>query len=254
MMKRGMVAALMACTVAVGAGCSQKPNEIPATMDTAGAEFKGQAEEIVNRYALGLIDRDVALMDQLLATEVLNRMKTYEGGLEGFVEAQRRVMLRSVQGMAAAGVGAGFRVTRTAKQEGMVAVRLSRDGVELPKPFHFVLENDGYKLNIAPKGFTNPKPAGAGADEHYLVTNGGKWPVSAECDGGGSVNVPAGGSRTVSCPNRCGRWFAGAYFNGTNWIGQTHYCDYNTWGADVIYEGNFHPPATIPGMHCNDPC
>jgi hypothetical protein len=253
MRQRGLPIIVAISTIAA-AGCAQKPNEIPSTMDTASVEFKKQAEDIVNRYATALFNHDVPAMDELLASEVLGRMKTYQGGLEGFVEQQRRMMIRSFKGMETAGLGAGFTVTTITKQEGMVAARLSRNGVELFRPFHFVLEDGAYKLNIAPKGFTNRLPGGAGANDTYLVTNGASFPVSAVCDGGGSVNVPAGGSGTVSCPNRCGRWFAGAYFDGTNWIGQTHLCDYNTWGADVIFEGSLHPPASIPGMHCNDPC
>jgi hypothetical protein len=251
MIKRAMATLIAACTLA---GCGSRPNEIPETMETTTPEFAAQAEEIVNRYALGLYNRDVAVMDELLASEVLTRMKGYQGGLEGFVEQQRRMMLRTFDGMEGAGMGNGFKVTKVTRQEGMVAVSLSRDGAAMPRPFHFVLENGAYKLNIAPKGFSRPLPKGTGANNTYLVTNSASFPVWAECYQGGSVNVPAYGSGTVSCPNACGRWFSGAYFDGTNWIGQTHYCDYNWWGADVIHEGSLHPPATIPGMFCNDPC
>ena len=254
MRRHGPIVALLMGTLALGAGCAGSPNQIPEKTTTASPEFKAQAEEIVNRYAQALYDRDVAAMDDLLASEVLTRMKGYQGGLQGFVEQQRRMMLKTFNGMESQGLGGGFKVAKVAAQEGAAAVTLSRNGIEIPKPFHFVLEEGGYKLNIARKGFTKPLPAGAGAADNYNVQNDSDNTVWAQCDGGGYVNVPRWSTGSVSCPNRCGRWLAGARFDGSNWIGQTHNCDYNTWGADVIHNQYFNPGRPYIGMVCNDPC
>jgi hypothetical protein len=254
MRKRATTVTLLVATLALGAGCAGSPNQISEKTNTASPEFKAQAEEIVNRYAQALYNRDVTAMEDLLASEVLTRMKEYQGGLPGFVEQQRRMMLKTFNGMESQGLGGGFQVTKVTAQEGAAAVTLSRNGVDVPKAFHFVLEEGGYRLNIARKGFTKPLPPGAAAADNYNVKNDADYPVWAECEGGGSISVRPWSTGSVSCPNRCGRWFAGARFDGSNWIGQTHNCDYNTWGDDVIHNQYFNPGRPYIGMVCNDRC
>lgn len=255
MKNRGTKFTVLMATLAIGAGCSGSPNQISDETATTSPQFKAQAEEIVNRYAQALWDRDATAMDDLLASEVLTRMKEYQGGLPGFVEQQRRMMLRTFKGMESQGMGGGFQVTKVAAQDGAAAVTLSRNGVELPRPFHFVREDGSYKLNIARKGFTKPLPPGAGPADNYIVKNDGDYPVWAACEGGGSITVGRWTSGSVSCPNRCGRWFAGARFDGANWIGQTHNCDYNTWGEDVIHNQYIqYAGRNYIGMVCHDPC
>jgi hypothetical protein len=243
---------LIAC-VSVGplaAGCGEEPDRIPRGTDPAGEEFKAQAAQIVNRYARGLYDRDRDAVLGVLSSEVKERMKTYEGGLDRFMEKQRKMMVQTFTAMEGGGIGAGFQVTRVAAQEGAAEATLSRDGRALTRPFHFVLEETGWKLNVARPGFSKPLAEGAAAANNYMIDNQAGHGVNAWCEGGGGAYVPPYSQRTVSCPNRCGYWFSGAWFDGTGWVGQTHLCDYNTWGADVINSRTF----PYWGMACHDPC
>jgi hypothetical protein len=232
------------------AGCGQRPAEIPADMGTSTEQFRAEAEELVNRYALALYQGDTDTLASILSSEVTGRLATYPGGMPRFIEKQKKSMLTTFPTMAANGMGKGFQVKSVARQEGSVAVTLLRDGAELTRPFYFVLEGGSYKLNVGRPGFSKALPAGAAANDTYVVTNTNcSGPncgsVIASCYSGGTVTVPGGTSKSVSCPNTCGFW-SGAYFWGTNWVG-TNYCDYNTWGTDVWYQ-------PFMGMYCNDGC
>ena len=244
--------ATSAAVLLLGLGCSaEQPVGVPAAMSTESQEFRQQAEDIVNRYTAALFARDTAAIESIVSTEIQERIKTYGGGTERFIEKQRGAMLATFRGMNENGLGGGFQVTRVERQEGSALVRLSRDGVALLRPFHFVLEGDQYKLNVHRAGFSKPLAPGAAADNDFVVENHSRnITVGAACEGGGEVSVGPGGSGTVSCPNACG-FFEGADFNGTGWFGH-HLCDYNTFGPDVIYE--FNAPSGAFGMHCFDRC
>lgn len=240
-----------ALTLALGCAPGQL-NDISRETAETSQEFRVQAEDILNRYARGLFERDAEAVRGLLSAELLAQMNDSDASFDEFVEKQRRMMVKTFNGMESLGMGRGFQAVEIEKQEGAVAVTLSRDGAQLPRPFHFVLEGDAYKLNVGRKGFAKPLPAGAAAADHYNVANRSSGPgttVQAYCEGGGSVTVRPGQTASVSCPKRCGRWFAGARFGGTSWVGSP-WCDYNTWGDDVIYS----PTYPIFGMACNDPC
>jgi hypothetical protein len=239
-------------TIAASAlvGCTGSPDEITATTDTDSHQFGLEATEIVNRYARAIYEKDPGTLTNMFSSELREAMLQPNAGLDLFIEKQRRMMTTTFQNMESGGMGSRFELVRVAAQEGAIAVTVKRDGVELPRPFYFVLEGNSYRLNVARKGFSQGLPEGAAANDNYKVDNRGSTFVQASCLGGGGVSVPPYSSTKVSCPNACGRWFSGAWFDGTAWVGQTHYCDYNTWGADVIYSTTF----PTYGMACAGPC
>jgi hypothetical protein len=243
--------------VAGAFGCSAATEHDPIRSDVgvASEEFKLLAAEHVNTYARALVERDAATLDRLLSSEVKERLGTYEGGVDRFMEKQRTTLLRAFPELERAGHGDsdGFEVTQVTAQEGVASVGLSYRGKPLERPFYFVQEGELYTLNVARPGFSRPLADGALPNDFYRITsNSEAQPQTIGCERGQSVQVQPAyyvgtyNNYDVSCPNVCGFW-NGALFYGTYWQANAdHYCDYNTWGTDVWVDWF--------GARCNDSC
>jgi len=244
---------LVACAFAQACDTGEYPGVMPAEdVDSSSLALTLELDAKFNDYAQALLDNDIETLNGTMSSEIRMRTADMGSNMRGFARKLRSSMLRQFPEIEEGSDILGRFTVEEVREEGdAIRVEVAFDGVELPKPFYFVLEDGEYRLNLLQPGFTNALPRGfGGATRSYLVHNNNPLNpssgVSINCNGG-ILFVPPGGERSISCSNTCG-WFQGstfwAYSSATG-----AKCDYNTWGVDVFIDDN-----RSNGFYCNDKC
>lgn len=218
-------------------GTDMPPAEIP---ETQGQVDTQRIQELVNVYARSLVQRDVTSLRSIVSREILQRGDVVGMDLDGFLEKQRASMLRTF-GLDESARPV-FKVTNAVVDGTRIAVTLSLNGQELEKPTYFVIENGEMKLNVAEPGFSEKFRS----ESKYTIVNRGAPGKLMICPNK-TKYVDYYQTGTVYCKDQCG-WWSGTPFKqeGSNLV---VYCDWNSWGADVIIDG-----FGMEGWHCNDVC
>lgn len=249
--KSAFVFAFIAATP-IAVGCSVQAPEIEP--DTEHTSTSHQAVQVlVDEYVGSLVRHDVATLEKIVSSEIRARSTERRIDLPSFLEKQRAAMMRTFD--LAEGEQPVFEVTEVADEGEAVRVTLALRGDELKKPFYFVREDGGLKLNIAPPGFSKSAPDGTlFGRESYAVRNQnlyGNPPVTISChreDGtAGYVTVAPGERRSVDCDDTCGWWAGSTFWAAYN--GPVRRCDWNFWGDDVYINW-----LAYGGWDCNDYC
>jgi hypothetical protein len=120
--------------------------------------------------------------------------------------------------------------------DGSATLEVAIAGARSGKPFHFVEEEGGYKLDLV-----RPDAALAGSNT-YQIKNNDFVERSFSCRGASGTIAPTG-QLQGKCSDTCSGFFDGTRFtvNGTSVD-----CDYNSWGIDMYINNNY--PV------CGDPC
>jgi hypothetical protein len=228
---------LAAC--AVPAASESEGTAAPVAADPALASA---VRAKVDAYEGALIDRDVAAVERLVSTEVVEHTAARGMDLAKFVEKQRNALVNTLQ--VKEGERPKIDVVAVAEEGDAVRATLAVAGEELKKPFYLVRENGELKVNAAPPGFSKSAPEGTEfGSSNYTVRNDMIYPnpnFIVGCYQGKTstgqfkpfrqVSVPPKTSLKVSCVDACG-WWSGTIFGDANF---TRYCDWNAWGPDVI--------------------
>ena len=111
------------------------------------------------------------------------------------------------------------------------------DGTPLPKPFYFIQEDGGYKLNIMQPDI------GVSSSSSYRVRNGDSEPREFRCEGIDLTNVAPQQEVRAYCVDTCPGG-SGTRFYAPD--GASADCDYNSWGLDMTITNGY--------PKCNDFC
>jgi hypothetical protein len=239
-----------ACFVALVASCNS-PDRIAPGDQVDHEEF----ESAINRYAGAISSGDERALEDLLSSEVLTRMGSFEGGMKRFISKQKLAMLRTLGMQRFEASKHRFEVSEIQRQGAVATMAVHLNGEPLGKRWAFVQENGRWTLNLANPGFSRGLPPEVGGNDWYLIEMRAdtidEGAVCCQFAVDGRYNcgpVKPGTTGYMSCLNMCG-FFTGGLFSteGTHlrWRGSNH-CDYNTWGSDVITTG--------AEASCNDPC
>jgi hypothetical protein len=207
--------------------------------------LQDELRDMLSAYVHGLERGDAAAVEGLLSAELLSRIAERAPGadaghkMQAFVLGEQRKLAKSLGSLRSR--SELFTVTSARKlEEGrVVALTVSLGGEEIPKPFYFVAQDGGYKLNVTP-------PVTSLSSDSYMVGNADYVWRNYGCSGVGSAMFSIGpypAAQYTTCNNSCSSWF-----DGTRFFTQTGsaYCDYNSFGLDMWIKNG------LPV--CNDPC
>ena len=221
----------------VAGGCAPPESEppLPPDSDQPTTSQVADLRVLVRGYEHALVDSDRAALAGIVSREVVAHTLARGMDLGSFLDKQRSALQRTF----ALGDGQypSLEVAEVTREGESLRAVLRRAGTLLPKPFYFVAEDGGYRLNLARPGFSTTPPDGAlfGSDNYQVHNkNWGGDPVGIMCAGGQSVGLKAGETKSIRCTNTCG-WFSGSTFarspNANNVLKK---CDWNWFGDDVI--------------------
>jgi hypothetical protein len=208
-------------------------------------QIRMELEGKFNAYAQALIDGDYELLNNVISSEIQDRLVEKGADIAAFAQKMKASMLKQFSDMSdATSMGYAFTVTDIQEAGGGLRVEVARNGEALAKPFYFVNEGGEYKLNLLRPGFTKTQPDGSGAGKDtYRVKNLNEGVGWVNCSGATSKTVNMFAETTISCDNKCGWW------SGSRFTPGGIYCDWNSWGVDVYLDNS-----TQVGAFCNDPC
>lgn len=206
--------------------------------------LRDELRDLLISYTNALQSGDAVEVENLLSAELQSRIDErgqsadFTSKLNEFVRRERRKLSRSI------GVPGGSRESMTVTSAQMLAdgsiaaIWVAVEGRALPKPFYFVYEDGGYKLNVS------QPDTGFVIQSSYLVANGDYETRSFYCSRSSWFDIaPWPATMSVSCHDSCSGFWDGTRF--TTHVGSAD-CDWNAWGTDMtIVNGN---PV------CNDRC
>ena len=232
------LSSLMACAVPAASDGDQA--EKPAAKSDGA--LKAEARKKVDVYVHALIDRDVAALEKLVSKEVVDHTAARGMDLTQLLGKQRSALVNTLH--VKEGELPQIDVVDAVEDGDAIRATLSFQGEELKKPFYLVREGGELKVNAAPPGFSkSPLDGSEFGSSNYTVRNDmipGNQNFIVSCFQGKTstgqfkpfrqVSVPPKTSLKVSCVDACG-WWSGTIFSDGN---RSLYCDWNSWGADVI--------------------
>ena len=230
---------------------------LPPPPGAASAELRADVQRQVDAFINAILDDDQAAFAGVVSGEVLERGAQRDIDLGRLLQKKRGSLQRTFR--LAKGERPSFQVDEVLVQGDVLRVTLRHRGQELSKPFYFVREKDGFKLNILPPGFTEEVPQEAlFGTENYTVHNlniYGNPAFVLRCYRGsgtpdGVISVPANSTRKISCRDACG-WYAGTIFQDYYGNAPALRCDWNWFGDDVIIDRVYGGGA---GWYCADYC
>ena len=250
MRKFVMIMVVGAASLAAGCNAADEATEEEVLEDSTALTavdhgLRGRLQDMLNGYAYALESGDTAAVEEVVSAELLSRIDQrvagadIEGKMRSFVLREQRKLARELGEPRSR--GELFTVTSARKVDDgqVVALTVSVGGKELPKPFYFVAEDGGYKLNVV-------QPTASLSRSTYRVKNDDSQPRNFSCSGGDGWRIAPFSELKVGCQNSCST-FA---FDGTRfWVEETNGladCDYNSWGVDMTIRNGY--PV------CSDPC
>jgi len=241
-----VVAVLLFSTVA--AGCAAQTSD---SASEEGApellENKSELQQQVDAFTKAVFAHDVTTLSGIVSSEIHARGAQRGMKIESFLERQKKAIVTTFD--LTEGEVPSFEVADAIPEGDATRVTLRFRGIVLKKPFYFVREEGVLKLNIAPPGFAKAQPQGAlFGKSNYQVHNvniPGNANAQISCDGASLVIAPRS-TKSMSCVDHCGWWSGTAFQMG---YGNPKYCDWNSWGDDVIIN-----ILDVGGFHCNDGC
>jgi hypothetical protein len=250
----GIVVAVMG----LATGCGGRPeSDSSEQVSSPETVLQQQLRDQLWRYNSAVLRRDVAALKEVVSTEVLNRFDSYPGGIQRFIEKDRKVSLDVFQTMDANDLKDRFTVSDLDVQGDTVSVIPAYDGQSTGRRFYFIKEGDQYKVNVAAPGFSRRLSEGSRASRsNYTVFSDDVPPPGGQlCCGSNSggylcQNFAKGFSKVV-CQNSCG-FFDGSHFTTSGpieWSGGNA-CDWHWQGWDIVV--NHFPNKYI--AFCRDGC
>lgn len=213
-------------------------------MTAVSPALRDELGRLLGVYAYALQSSDTDAVAKLLSAEMRDRIAEHLPGadfasnLQSFVLEEQHMLARSIGQLK--GSGELFTVTsaRSLADGTIVSINVSNDGTPLPKPFYFVEEDGGYKLDMVP---ANIEPAGVST---YRVKNQDSDSRTFSCSSSPDYTIaPNGSEMKVECVDTCHTFLAwGTRFSVKN---SSADCVYNAWGVDMTIRNGF-PVCTSP--------
>lgn len=237
-------AAILCVTALSHLGCAPQSG----ADDSPAVETEDQPNQMLTGYIDALQRMDTVAVDRLISTELRDRITTrgpatdFESNLQAFVSGQRDKLMRSVPASDALDKPLVVEAAGTPVDDSTMAVELTINGQQLPRPLYLVKEAAGFKLNVV-----KPDLGRSGASilegNTYLVKNDDGVARSFSCSGQSASTVAANQSLQKFCNDSCSGFFDGTRFTVN---GASADCDFNTFGTDMFIRNN--------SPVCNDPC
>jgi hypothetical protein len=247
---------IVVSTLGIGYAGQPAAQEAPVGAVPDGVDAKA-IQDTFDTFTRAILDGDENAFAGVVSEEVLARSANRGIKISKLLRKQRKAIALTF-GLAE-GVRPRFEVDEILVQGDVARVTVRFRGEELKKPFYFVREGDGFKLNILPPGFSQaPPPEALFGSSNYQVHNKdiyGNQAFTLRCYRGsgvadGVLTVPANSIRSISCKDACG-WFSGSIFQDYYGYNPARKCDWNWWGDDVIID---HLYGGYSGWYCNDNC
>ncbi len=207
---------------------------------------------MLQEYVRALSERDSKLVSKLIANDLRARINKrgkylkFEGKLKEFMEHERKNMVKAFVELGIKETTPVVSLSRLQKtpDSKFIYVWFAVGGHDLPKPFTFVREADGYKINLIPESITT-------GTSRYRVRNDYFQAAWFTCTGMEPTykQLENGQETKPVCKSTCGAFFDGSTFKTKK--GLAHKCDYNWWGIDVYIRGDSHG---LPQTFCHDQC
>lgn len=213
------------------------------TEQAAAPALQDELHRVLVSYAAALQSGDVAAVEELLSTELRARIAErgpgadFAANLRSFVDREGRKLARGTPAMRRSREPFSAGAARVLADGSIASLEVAIDGEPLARPFYFVQEQDGYKLNIVAPAATLFSNTNA-----YQIKNNDFVERSFSCQGAAATIAPTG-QMQAECQDTCWGFFDGTRFTVN---GSSVDCDYNSWGIDMYIMSNY--------AVCSDPC
>ena len=128
--------------------------EFGLSVHDAGASLKDELRQALGSYAYALQAGDAATIEKLLSAELRARIDERGSGadfaskLRGFMHREQRKLARSIGTLTASRAFLTVTSAEMLADGSIAALEVAANGKPLPKPFYFVQEDGGYKLDL----------------------------------------------------------------------------------------------------------